>query len=145
MDFFLILILLLIFLLCSYQLKKIKNNDPLIEKIKSDVSRLDERISQIEFYSSNESYTDNKDKIFLCLKDEETGKYYDYNTLMYVAIHECAHALTDVIDLEHKTPEYRNMFKYLLDKSTSIGIYDPYKPLPEKYCKIHITPNSLQR
>ena len=27
--------------------------------------------------------------------------------LMYVAIHECAHALTDVIDPEHKTDEFK--------------------------------------
>lgn len=145
MDLFLIIVLFLVFLLCAYQLKHLKFSDPLIEKIKHDVSRIDDRIQHIAFYSSNESYTEDKDKIFLCLKDEESGEYYDYNTLMYVAIHECAHALTDVIDLEHKTPEYRNMFKYLLDKSTTLGIYDPQKPLPERYCKIHISPHKLQR
>lgn len=119
--------------------------DPLIEKLKGDVSKLDDRISKIEFYAGNESYTEDKNKIFLCVKDETNGEYYDYNTLIYVAIHECAHALTDVIDLEHKTPEYRYMFKSLLDRATLIGIYDPNKPLPSTYCKITISSHNLQR
>lgn len=142
---FLILLCCLFFILCLCLVKHLNGSDPLINRIKQDVSKLDHRISNIAFYSSTESYTEDKDKIFLCLKDDEKGEYYDYNTLIYVAIHECAHALTDVIDLEHVTPEYRNMFKYLLDKATSIGIYDPSKPLPNHYCKIKINPDTIQR
>ncbi len=145
MDPILIIVLLFVFFLCMYQLKHFKSSDPLVDKIKHDVSVLDPRISNIAFYSSNESYTEDKEKIFLCLKNPETDDYYDYNTLIYVAIHECAHALTTVIDLEHKTPEYRNMFKFLLDRATSIGIYDPQKPLPNKYCKVHIHSQDVQR
>jgi hypothetical protein len=55
---------------------------------------------------------------------------------MYVAIHECAHALTDVIDPEHKTVEFKTMFQNLLQKAEKLGLYDPSKEIIENYCKI---------
>lgn len=147
MDILLIISLLLIFYICLvnfYKRRVIYYNDPLIKKIKFDVSKLDSRIANIDFYSSNESYTEDKKKIFLCLKDEN-GKYYDYNMLIYVAIHECSHALTDVIDVEHKTPEFRGMFEYLLNKASQIGIYDPHAPLRENYCGVSLDTKNMQR
>ena len=83
-----ILIFILVFLgLCWYRFKKRKvYHDPLIKKIKYDVSQLDPRIETIEFYSSDESYTEDKKKIYICLRDE-SGEYYDYNMLMYVGLH----------------------------------------------------------
>ena len=56
--------------------------------------------------------------------------------LLYVTIHECAHALTKVIDVEHKTDEFKNMFRSLLDKAAKIGIYDPSKEIIENYCRV---------
>lgn len=146
MDLMLVVALLLVILLCIYNIKYKRKiyQDPLIKKIKYDVSKLDPRIVSIDFFSSDESYTEDKDKIFLCLKDE-TGKYYDYNMLMYVAIHECSHALTDVIDVEHITPEFRGMFESLLQKASKIGLYDPTAPLEEHYCGIDLDIEDMQR
>lgn len=146
MDF--VLLILLIVLLILYFKYKYKSRkiykDPLIKRIKYDVSKLDDRISRIDFYSSDESYTEDKTKIFLCLKDEN-GKYYDYNMLIYVAIHECSHALTKVIDVEHITPEFRNMFETLLKKAADVGIYNPNAPLVEHYCGIDLKIEEMQR
>lgn len=146
MDLVLIVALLVLILLYIYNInyKRKIYQDPLIKKIKYDVSKLDSRIVDIDFYSSDESYTEDKDKIFLCLKDE-MGKYYDYNMLMYVAIHECSHALTDVIDVEHITPEFRGMFETLLKKASKIGLYDSTAPLEEHYCGIDLDINEMQR
>lgn len=146
MDLILLLALLLVFVVCFYNLNYRRKiyQDPLIRKIKYDVSRLDPRIAKIDFFSSDESYTEDKEKIFLCLKDED-GKYYDYNMLMYVAIHECSHALTDVIDIQHITPEFRGMFDSLLKKATQIGLYDPKTPLVEHYCGIDLDIGEMQR
>jgi hypothetical protein len=146
MDFILVLALFIVFAVCFYNLnyKRKIYQDPLVRKIKYDVSQLDPRLSTIEFFSSDESYTEDKRKIYLCLKDEN-GKYYDYNMLVYVAIHECSHALTDVIDVEHKTPEFRGMFEHLLTKAYYLGIYDPNKSLVTNYCGIKIKPEKMQR
>lgn len=147
MEYILLFSLFFIFILCYYNLyhrKRIIHRDPLILKIKHDVSKLDPRIDELEFYASDESFTEDKRKIFLCLKDEN-GNYYDYNMLMYVAIHECSHALTEVIDIHHVTPEFRGMFEYLLQKATRLGIYEPDKPLIENYCGISLHGKKLQR
>lgn len=144
MDVILILSLLLVVLLFFIKTNKKNVHDPLIKRIKYDVSKLDPRIIDIDFFSSNESYTEDKKRIFLCLKDEN-GKYYDYNMLMYVAIHECSHALTNVIDMEHITPEFRRMFDFLLIKAARMGLYKPDVPLVEHYCGIDLDTNKMQR
>jgi hypothetical protein len=139
-------LLLLVFFIYFYSINhKHKNKqDPLIRKIKYDVTKLDPRIESIDFFAGDESYTEDKEKIFLCLKDENNN-YYDYNMLMYVAIHECSHALTDVIDVEHITPEFRGVFESLLKKAEKLGIYDPQVPLEEHYCGIDLDVNEMQR
>jgi hypothetical protein len=139
---FVVVILLLIF---YYYIKKSHyKNDPLIDVIKRDVSMLDPRIKNIQFYSSDESYTEDKKRIYLCLRDEN-GEYYDYNMLLYVAIHECSHALTDVIDIHHVTPEFKNMFATLLTRATELGMYSPVQPLVSTYCGLNLKTEGLQR
>jgi hypothetical protein len=115
--------------------ERFHNEEPIIARIKFDCSKLDDKIKTIDFYPADESYTEDKKRIYLCLRDEN-DKYYDYNMLMYVAIHECAHALTDVIDPEHKTVEFKTMFQNLLQKAEKLGLYDPSKEIIENYCKI---------
>ena len=145
-DLILLISLLLVFVVCYYYLNYQRKiyQDPLILKIKYDVSQLDPRIDKIDFFSSDESFTEDKTKIFLCLKDEN-GQYYDYNMLMYVAIHECSHALTDVIDEEHKTPEFRGMFESLLTKAVKLGLYNSTTPLQKHYCGVDLDVSDMQR
>lgn len=111
------------------------NEEPMIARIKYDCCKLDDRIKTIDFYPGDESYTEDKKRIYLCLRDENE-KYYEYNMLMYVAIHECAHAITEVIDMEHKTYEFKSTFQNLLQKAEKLGIYDPSKEIIENYCRI---------
>lgn len=145
-DLVLLTILLIVLGIYIYKTcyKRKIYQDPLIRKIKYDVSKLDPRIGSISFYSSDESYTEDKKKIYLCLKDEN-GEYYDYNMLLYVAIHECSHALTEVVDVEHITPEFRGMFEFLLQKAAKMGIYKPDKPLVDHYCGIDLDTKDMQR
>ncbi len=140
MDIILILGLLLIFLISFYNLSKkvVNSHDPLIKRIKADMTLLDEKAQYIEFYSSDESYTEDKTKIYLCLKDENQ-EYYHYNMLMYVAIHELAHALTQVIDPNHETFEFNDMFNKLLEKASVLKIYDPSIPLTTTYCNVDMS------
>jgi hypothetical protein len=144
-ELLIILVLILVYLLFrAYRRREYFRHDPLIGVIKRDVSQLDPRIASLEFYSSDESYTEDKRRIYLCLRDEN-GEYYDYNMLIYVAIHECSHALTDVVDIHHITPEFRGMFQKLLTRATELGIYSPVEPLVSNYCGLSLQTENLQR
>ena len=137
-NLFYIIIIILILLSSVRYFKKQEryhNEEPIIARLKFDCSKLDDRIKTVDFYPADESYTEDKKRIYLCLRDENDN-YYDYNMLMYVSIHECAHALTDVIDPEHKTDEFKNMFQTLLQKAEKLDLYDPSKEIIENYCKV---------
>lgn len=142
-----ILICFAVYLLCHIHKKRkqyFSSTDPMIIKLKKTVSQLDPRIEKLEFYASDESYTEDKNKIYLCIKDEK-GNYYDFNMLIYVTIHEISHALTNVIDIYHTTPEFRNTFEGLLTKAHKLGIYDPEAPLYRSYCGLHLNVRNMLR
>jgi hypothetical protein len=108
-------------------------DDPLIERIRNDLMKVDPRVSKLTFKASNESFTEDKKHVYLCLKDKN-GNYYDYNMLMYVSLHELAHAFSHSVDEDHTTDEFKNNFKMLLQKGEQLGLYDPKKPLNYEYC-----------
>lgn len=131
-----ILILLLIILLfCIFSLNKVFiYEDPLIYKLKSDLLKVDERVKFINFYASDGSFTEDKIRIYICLKDNN-GNYYNYNDLIYVSLHELAHAFSSTVDNNHTSDEFLNNFQYLINKATEIKIYDPSQPFIDGYCK----------
>lgn len=79
--------------------------------------------------SSNESYTFKKKKIFLCIKD------FDYNTLVYVYLHELAHAITPPESDSHSVTWKKN-FDELLDRAINAGLYDPDKGIDKNYMSV---------
>lgn len=129
-----ILVCMVIFLLAllylHYQRKK--TEDPLILYIKQLISPLSPRVESLHFISSNRSYTRNKKLISLCLKRPD-GTYYDLNTLVYVAIHELAHALYKGNSKNHGK-RWRQDFQRLLQRAEKIGIYNSKLPIEEGYC-----------
>lgn len=104
--------------------------DPMLHRIQNHLAPLDPVVKKVSFYSGNRSYTINKKKVFLCLKDEN-GEYYDFNMLVYVAIHEIAHVLCNEIG---HTRKYYRIFDKLLRKAASLKLYDPSKPIIRNYC-----------
>ena len=108
-------------------------HDPLIDKIKSDLLKVDPRVEELSFHASNESFTEDKRFVYLCLKDKN-DKYYDYNMIMYVSLHELAHAFSDSIDTDHTGKEFKDNFRNLLNKAQTLGLYDPKIPLVYDYC-----------
>lgn len=110
--------------------------DLLLEKIKRNLVLVDPRIAKLKFYSASKSYTMNKQKIYLCLRDKK-GKEYDYNFLIYVAIHECAHALSSVYDNNHTSKEFLDTFSKLREKAYKIGVWNKEGVILDDYCNYH--------
>lgn len=133
-DHIILLFSFLFLVLLTVQLNKIYSySDPMIERIKNDLLKVDNRVAYLKFYASNESFTEDKKYVYLCLKDSN-GNYYDYNMLMYVSLHELAHAFSQGIDTSHSSKEFKDNFRSLLKRGEEVGLYDPKKPLNYDYC-----------
>ena len=111
----------------------------------ADVKRLQRNfdkksISEGSPESNYTSYSVNKgEKIVLCLrqKDEEKS-FVEKNVLLYVAIHELAHLMTDEIG---HTPKFWTNFRFLLTEAVDIGIYVKvdYAKKPADFCGIKVS------
>ena len=108
-------------------------DDPMLRKLKNIIEPLDPNIKDLKLYKGKKSYTMNKERIYLCLFDEN-GEYYPINLLVYVLTHELAHYLNKE-DVGH-TPAFHKKFEELLDKATKMGIYDPSIPIDPDYCNL---------
>jgi hypothetical protein len=130
-----ILIILVFTFVIWWVYKSIKEyhlqDDPMIWKLKEIIEPLHPEAKNIKLYKGNKSYTINKDKIYICLKDEN-DEYYPTNMLVYVLIHELAHKLNKD-DIGH-TPKFHQVFEDLLGKAQSLGIYNPSIPPVKNYC-----------
>lgn len=124
------LFLTLLYSTTMYCTEKYQQRDPMLYEIRENLSLLSPKAKQLKFYEDNKSYTINKQKVYLCLKDDQDD-YYPMNMLMYVAIHELAHVLCNEIG---HTPKFHDIFSDLLLRATEIGIYDPDIPVIQNYC-----------
>ena len=122
-----------VFLTWWYVRKVETFEDPICAEIHRRLVQVDPRAQKLSIKGSNQSFTEDKLRVYLCLYDEK-GDYYDMNMLMYVAIHELAHAISEQVDPGHKTDEFKNNFRMLLDKAQNVGVYDKSKPLNYAYC-----------
>ena len=88
------------------------------------------------------AYSVNKgEQLAFCLRNAEDKKFIDNNLILFVAIHELAHVMTD--DVGHTDKFWANM-KYLLEVGEKLGVYVPedYDKNPQMYCgeEINSTP-----
>jgi|TARA_B110001469_G_C9632407_1_gene316524 hypothetical protein len=116
---------------------RVKAIERLIRKF--DPKELTENIpgSQHVAYSVNKG-----DELSICLRDIETERFIDTNTVRFVAIHELSHIMSR--SSGHTTEFWDNM-KFLLEKAVTQGVYTPedYQKRPVNYCGIEITSSPL--
>lgn len=91
-------------------------------------------MDEINLYKGNKSYTINKEKVYVCVKDDK-DKYYTDNTLMYVIAHELSHVICDEIG---HTEKFHQIFEELLSELIDYGIYDPSIVVEKNYCNYDI-------
>lgn len=107
-------------------------DDPMLYTLREALKPVHPIIEELQLYKGGKSYTINKQKIFLCLHDEN-GEYYPFNMLVYVLLHEIAHYL-NTEDVGH-TKAFHKKFDELLDRATEIGVFNPSIPIIQNYCQ----------
>jgi hypothetical protein len=78
------------------------------------------------------------EKIVMCIRQAKDNAFVDLNVLMYVALHELAHLMTE--EIGHPKSFWDN-FKRLATEAVDIGVYkrDDFKAKPQSYCGITIS------
>ena len=111
---------------------------------RENVIRLKKGYNPSEIYetlptSEFTAYSQNKgEKLAFCLDTKKNGgNLIDINTLTFVAIHELSHIACESVG---HTDEFWDNFKFLLEESKVIGVYNPidYKKTPQDYCGMKI-------
>jgi len=94
--------------------------------------------SQYVAYSVNKG-----EELSLCVREKDTEKFIDDNIILFVAIHELSHIMTP--EMGH-TPLFWDNMKYLLEKASSLGIYNPvdYSKNPKMYCGMEINSTPIK-
>lgn len=145
--FLAIAILLLIFYNVVYEIKEnYSKDDPMLdellkairpifetnEKYTGNLAVLNETniLNKISLHKGEKSYTINKEKVYLCLRDEK-NEYYNRNMLIYVLLHELAHVICDEIG---HTEKFHDIFQNLLLRAINEGVYNPSIPVIQNYC-----------
>lgn len=109
------------------------HDHPMLDVVRENFSKLNPEYAKIPLREGDSAYTENKSVITLCLKDPETGGYYDMNTIMYVALHELSHMVSKT---HGHNQEFRENFSTILRQAASKGIYDPQQSIPVTYCGV---------
>jgi hypothetical protein len=87
-------------------------------------------MNETDLYRGDKSYTINKERVYLCLKDEN-DEYYPLNMLIYVLAHEYSHVICESIG---HTDEFHAIFEELLVELADTGVYDPSQEIIPNYC-----------
>jgi len=128
---FIVFVIISYFILTNF-IEQFKQDDPMLHTIRNRIRPLHPNmVDNIILLEDTKSYTINKKKVYLCLRDEN-GDYYNENMLMFVAIHELAHVLCDEIG---HTDKFQQIFQDLLNKATQLQIYDPSIEPIQNYCE----------
>jgi len=100
-------------------------------------------IREVEKDSPYTSYSVNKgEELVFCLRNKQSNEFYDYNKILYVAVHEIAHI--GCPEVGH-TKLFFELNRYILETAQDNNMYEfvDYNNTPEEYCGIQIYTNVL--
>ena len=119
--------------------------DPRVKRLQENFDP--DRISEASPTGTYTSYSVNKgEKIVFCLRQRDQHEnLLDLNTMIFVAIHEIAHIMTESVG---HTPEFWENMKFVLNVAMSNDLqiyqYHPYHERPQSYCGTVISDTPLK-
>jgi hypothetical protein len=127
-----IFVLIGVWLLWVYHKENLLEHDGDILRLKNRLLPYFPEFNRVKLMKGDSSYTINKYRVFICMRDRNTNVLYDDNMLTYVALHELAHSICT--DIGH-TEQFHDIFTHLLDRAEALSLYDPNIPRPMDYCR----------
>lgn len=129
-------VLFALVLLVGWYALRMKENfersEPVLSELRDVLTKIDADAARgVEVAAGKRSYTIDKHKIYLCLRDE-MGELYPKNMLVYVLCHEYAHVLNKQ-SIGHDE-SFNEVFAKVLARATELGLYDPTQPIIQNYC-----------
>jgi hypothetical protein len=91
-------------------------NDPRLRRI---AERWSGTLSETPTHAENVAYSVGKNSIYICVREKD-GTLANYNTSLFVLLHELAHVATDTYG--HTKTFWKNM-KYLLELADELDVY----------------------
>ena len=101
------------------------------------------KIRETGSFDSAAAYTVNKsDELRVCLRNKQNSTFENENTMMFVALHELAHIMSESYG---HNKEFMEHFKLLLKAAVDLGIYDIeyFNNKPQDYCGTTISTTPL--
>lgn len=126
---FIFILGIIIYLIAKQTTENYSQYNPTIQTLKTEILKCFPELTNLQIYEGDKSYTVNKEKIYLCIKDKNR-KTYDKNILMYVLLHEIAHTLCNEVG---HTQQFKDIFNVLLKRAELCNIYTPVE-IPKDYC-----------
>lgn len=123
----------------------VNNKNDKYKEYKSYIEQLNDRIYSVSISESRESssstsYSVNKgEELVFCLRSKKVwNKFHNFNTIMYVALHEISHIACP--EYGHG-PLFKKIFGFITQIAIELKIYTliDFNKLPEEYCGIYIT------
>ena len=114
-------------------------NKPQVKRLEANFVPDPNRILESTPDAEHTSYSVNKgESVHFCLRQRDSDKLVNENIMVFVALHEMAHMITQ--DIGH-TPDFWNNFGWLLREAESQKLYTPedFKAHPTMYCGVRIT------
>jgi hypothetical protein len=115
---------------CSLQSQPLSSLSELKGAMDGVLGRLGRKVEYRLVEDRERSYTTEKKNVHLCIRDRG-GNPYEYNTLIFVALHELSHVMTR--EKEVHGPEFKRNFGELLRVAEEMRVYDPKMPFDERY------------
>jgi hypothetical protein len=104
-------------------LQKLKQD---AEKIYPDIKNIDFSLKPLECCKLEDSMTEDKKKMFICLRGKN-GQYYNYNKSLQVFIHEISHLISKQNDPDHTSAEFLEHYNSLMNRAEELGLIDKSK------------------
>lgn len=123
----------------------VMNKDDRYKEYKTYIEQLNDRIQSVTIAESREtssstSYSVNKgEELVFCLRSKkEWNKFHNFNTIMYVALHEISHIACP--EYGHG-PLFKKIFAFITQVAIELNIYVhvDFNKSPVEYCGIYIT------